>query len=93
MKTSLRTPTRRFFLETLEDRCVLSATFGENALVTTASGQLEVVPLAAGQSLQDLRAAYPSALSIEPDYRIQIERTPNDTSYTSLYAMPLIDAP
>lgn len=85
--------THRLNVERLEDRCVLSATWGETALLTTTVGTVEVVSVQPGQTLQQLRALYPDAVHIEPDLPVQIDLTPNDPGYNSLYGMRIIDAP
>lgn len=77
-------------LETLEDRCVLSATLTDNVLLTTRGGDVHVVKLQDGQTVDDVRAVYQASadvLSVEPDYRVQISFLPNDPSFAQQYGL------
>ncbi|NBO90758.1 MAG: hypothetical protein EBV06_00330 [Planctomycetia bacterium] len=79
--------TRKVQLETLEDRCVLSASFGNNVLITTNTGDIKLVSLHNGQTLQDVKNANPSARSVEYDQRVSVSLIPNDPSFGSLYGL------
>ncbi|MBY0230424.1 MAG: S8 family serine peptidase [Gemmataceae bacterium] len=81
---------RRLNVERLEDRCVLATLLPDQLLLTSVTGQVSTVRLAAGTSAADAIASYAkdaSVASVEQAQLVSVSVIPDDASFGSQYAL------